>query len=335
VSKKKILTYIFSIISGILYSQDIHFSQFSSSPLNLNPALTGNFRGNYRFCANFKNQWQSITVPYRTFSFSLENKINIRRNYLGIGLLFNNDKAGDSDFGTTQVKFSLSFGRYFSEDSTFSISAGLNIAYNQNSINYNNLHFGSQFTGGQFDPLMSSNENFSRNNFNYIDYSAGVNFNYLIAKSIPLNFGIGFLHINKPSRTFINEQLSNIDRKFNFHLSSEFRLKNDLSFIPQMVYYTQGKYAEIDYGGLFKIKLNNINFHNLYLGGWYRQSDAMVAAMNFDYQNINIGISYDINISKLRNASNGFGGIELSLIYILFKQRTMIIPIRKQCPTFM
>ena len=47
----RFLTYIILTIglNLICHSQDIHFSQFNLSPLNLNPAMTGAFKGDYRF----------------------------------------------------------------------------------------------------------------------------------------------------------------------------------------------------------------------------------------------------------------------------------------------
>jgi hypothetical protein len=55
-----------------LQAQDIHWSQFQSSPLNLNPALSGFFDGDYRFVLNHRNQWKSVTTPYNTFSGSID-----------------------------------------------------------------------------------------------------------------------------------------------------------------------------------------------------------------------------------------------------------------------
>ena len=48
-------------------AQDIHFSQFYFSPLNLNPAATGIFDGDYRIAGNHRQQWRSVTTPYTTF----------------------------------------------------------------------------------------------------------------------------------------------------------------------------------------------------------------------------------------------------------------------------
>ena len=51
-------------------AQDIHFSLWDMSPLNLNPAMTGQFDGDYRFNGNHRNQWSSVTVPFTTYSLS-------------------------------------------------------------------------------------------------------------------------------------------------------------------------------------------------------------------------------------------------------------------------
>jgi hypothetical protein len=51
-----------------LKAQDIHFSQFSFSPANLNPAYTALFDGDVRFVANYRNQWFTVPVNYNTVS---------------------------------------------------------------------------------------------------------------------------------------------------------------------------------------------------------------------------------------------------------------------------
>ena len=67
------ITFIIALFKfGI--SQDIHFSQYNLSPLNLNPSLTGAFQGDLRFIGNHRNQWSSVSNPYATFGFSFEKE---------------------------------------------------------------------------------------------------------------------------------------------------------------------------------------------------------------------------------------------------------------------
>ena len=65
-----------AVLLRILFSsgkaQDLNFSQFYELPLLRNPALAGIFIGDIRIQSVYRNQWQSVTVPYRTSGLSAE-----------------------------------------------------------------------------------------------------------------------------------------------------------------------------------------------------------------------------------------------------------------------
>jgi len=90
-----------------ILAQDIGFSQFYDQPLLRNPALAGIFNGDVRFSASYRNQWQSVTVPYRTFGVSSEIKFPLQVMNLNVtstlGLEIFRDVAGTSQFSTTQI----------------------------------------------------------------------------------------------------------------------------------------------------------------------------------------------------------------------------------------
>ena len=94
------------------YSQDIHFSQYNGSVLNLNPAFTGFFDGDYRINAIYRSQWTSVPVPYRTISIAADGRFKTKKmksDCFGLGIYFNNDKAGDTYYNTTQLYLSGSY----------------------------------------------------------------------------------------------------------------------------------------------------------------------------------------------------------------------------------
>jgi hypothetical protein len=62
------------VVSSRSIAQDIHFSQFDQAMLWQNSAQVGSFNGQFRFAANQRNQWRSVTTPYQTFGFSAEAK---------------------------------------------------------------------------------------------------------------------------------------------------------------------------------------------------------------------------------------------------------------------
>ena len=87
-------------------SQDLHFSMYPLSPLNINPALTGNFIGDFRANSIHRSQWAAVTVPYSTYSLSSDFKTNKK---ISLGILINQDRAGDSQFNTFQMNVISAF----------------------------------------------------------------------------------------------------------------------------------------------------------------------------------------------------------------------------------
>ena len=112
----RLLVCTFIVLAGFssVKEQDIHFSQFYMSPLNLNPAMTGVMNCKTRFVANYRNQWASVLKAnaYNTYSASYDQKVPVgREDYFGIGGSLWGDVAGESRFGTTQGRLSLSYSK--------------------------------------------------------------------------------------------------------------------------------------------------------------------------------------------------------------------------------
>jgi len=110
---KKLLTLvsIFLVILS-LKAQDPHLSQFYVAPLQLNPALTGVINGNVRAGFLYRSQWGEVlrdesTNQFRTMTAAVDFRIPIKKNALGIGLEMMNDKAADSNFGTTRAGLAI------------------------------------------------------------------------------------------------------------------------------------------------------------------------------------------------------------------------------------
>ena len=90
--KKILFTLIICVaLVSVINAQDPNFSQFFASPLTLNPALTGKFDGVYRFAANYRNQWPTISNAYTTDTASLDMGIMKNRipdyDQFGVGIM--------------------------------------------------------------------------------------------------------------------------------------------------------------------------------------------------------------------------------------------------------
>ena len=69
-------------------------------------------------------------------------------------------------------------------------------------------------------------------------------------------------------------------------------------------------------------------------GAIYRWNDAIIPVLKLDYYKLGIGVSYDVNVSKLKAASQSRGGVELTLNYNTLLNMTNGVTGKVQCPKF-
>ena len=318
--------------------QDIHFSQNDAVPLFLSPSNAGE-SCDFSFYMNHRNQWSSITVPYVTFSAAAEKKIEnvsfLGGNDVGLGVIIANDKAGDGELTTTRIDFLGAYKLDFANNVFKHISLGISIAYVRTTIDYTKLYFGSQFNGNYFDPELPQGETFKASAFGFADFALGVNsvlniYGYKVLTGISLN------HITSPKQKFFGDNDTKLDSRLNYFIASPIKLNSSNEIVPSLFLYKQGKLKEIDIGGIWSTTVNSLSVNNIFAGGWWRFGDAIIIKVGLIYNSVTLGLSYDINLSKLRVASAGKGGFEISLIYKICK--LPVIPhkrLRHYCPEFM
>ena len=319
------------------FCQDIHFSQFYNSPLNLNPAKAGYFMGSHRFTLNYKNQWQSVTAPYRTFSAAFDMPVIQRghqQDMIGAGLVINTDKAGDAAYSTTQINFAFSYIKALNRLNNHYISLALQPGLSQRNFKQDALNFDSQYDGNTLNTSLPQGETFSRTNFIFFDISAGVYWNYQYTNSLGFDAGAAVFHINKPEQTFYNDPSTILNRKILIFANSIFQASPKYDLIPGFFYSRQNNFQEFILGSSFRFikSPNPINYSTFNFGLFFRFNDAAIVVAGFDYLQYNFAISYDINYSDLKPASRNLGGLELSFKYIIDSKRSYIKKV--PCPIF-
>lgn len=317
------------------FAQDIHFSQFSETPLLVNPSMTGLYEGYQRVAINYKNQWVAMGSPYNTgvatFDMPFFNDKK-DKGYFGAGLNVFKDKAGDSQFGTTQVNLSVSGILPMNEFNK--ISVGLQGGFAQRSANITALQWGNQYTGQALDPNLPSNEINNLSSFSYADIATGVVYEFSNVNSssftqdiLKINAGVSCFHINKPVQKFFQSGSELLYQKWVAHSAARWDIPGTkFSFIPSVMYLKQGSFSEINLGTLIRYRMQSASkitgFYSesaVSFGCHYRFKDAVVPQFYFEVADYAIGISYDINTSSYSEVSNAKGGIELSLKYTNLK----------------
>jgi len=310
--------------SAFCYSQDINFSQFYELPLLRNPALAGTFRGDIRVTSAFRSQWNSVTVPYKTEALGTEFKLALSQNsndYLSFGMQVTNDVAGDSKMGKTQFLPMLAFHKSLSVERDSYLSLGFLGGAIQQRFDPSKLKFDDQFVNGAYSPTNPTRQTFSNTNVLYWDAAVGMKYSSVTTGDIRYYIGGAYFHFNEPKVAF--------DPTYDIRLNKKLVLNAGLSaptsetdrVILYIDVFTQGGNNAGQGGFLYKHDIfqdgDDITF-SLSGGVMYRWNDAVIPVIKLDYYNWAVGLTYDANVSKLRSASTGRGGFELTLSYSNF-----------------
>ncbi|HIP36639.1 MAG TPA: type IX secretion system membrane protein PorP/SprF [Crocinitomix sp.] len=309
----------FLFLSFLTLGQDIHFSQFYMNPIYLNPALAGNYDGDWRFTANQKSQWRSVSRPYNTFAISAENKEQHLLPGLYYALNLYNDVAGDGNLRTIEVNISSAYQKYVDKDSIHSVTLGVQFGLNHKNIDFTKLNFDSQFDGYKFDVNLPQNENFNIYKFTNANLAIGGLYTYKPNKRKEIIAGFGWFNLTTPKQSFFGNPSVERDKRVVLHAKANYPLNFEFDLQPGIFMQFQGEYKEILIGS--NVKYIYIDKKGEYIapyaGLWFRNRDAINIVVGAYYNNWIAGVSYDVNVSKLVLASNVRGGLEFSLQYIL------------------
>ncbi|CAL1518531.1 PorP/SprF family type IX secretion system membrane protein [Chitinophaga sp. MM2321] len=343
----------FLLLTGCLsascvFSQDVGFSQFYDQPLLRNPALAGIFTGDIRVTASYRNQWQSVTVPYRTFGLSTEVKfpVNITSDdNVTIGLQLLRDVAGTSQFNTTQIMPVINYSLPLSRERNSYLSLAFMGGSMQQRFDPTKLVFNDQFvagSNGSFSVLPYTSQVFNNTSVNYFDLSTGLSYNGVIKEDIDYFIGAGLFHITKPKVGFFESNTIVLNRKFALNAGLSLPTSETDRFIFYADYFKQ--FAE----RFTPVKISTLQVgamlsRDLFVGGGeqtitggilYRMNDAIIPVIQWQQSRFMIGISYDVNIDKLAVAAQHRGGFELVLSYRDFLNNRQSERRQTMCPRF-
>jgi type IX secretion system PorP/SprF family membrane protein len=289
------------------------------NPVYLNPALTGNFGCDWRFSANQRSQWKSVSRPYNTVAISAENRSGwiLPNMYHGISIF--HDVAGDGNYRTTEVNFSTAYQLYLDNDSTHSITPGLSFGLNYRSIDYSALSWDNQYNGYYYDASLGSGENFGTSSRIGFNASIGAIYSWRPEHRKEIVAGFGWFNIPQMKQSFYGDDLIKRDMRFLVHAKGNWPLNFEWDIQPAVFVQFQGKYKEIIIGSNIRYLITDKKgeFIAPYAGVFMRNQDAAYLTAGIYYNSWTAGISYDINFSKLVPASNLRGGLEFSVQYIL------------------
>jgi len=318
-----------------LSAQDPSFSQFFSSPLNINPALTANINADWRFISNLRDQWINPASPYVTGTVSFDKKIlqdkNVyatEDNIMGVGGMIMFDHAFSGIVKSTYASLDLSYNIKLAEEGERShrFGAGFGAIYGHRRIDFSRVDFEEQFTVFGFNTSLPTGEPALSQMKAYISVSAGLIYTYRSENS---NFdaGIAGFHLNKPKQTFLKDDNQILAMRKVAHANFETFINERVVLSTNAVYQFQQQANYFSVGGALGYFLGD--YETLINAGlWYWSENALVPYLGLAYKDLQVGISYDITTSKLNQAARKPSTWELSLILRGTTKPRNIIP----CP---
>lgn len=339
--KKVLQILVLTLVVLRASAQDPHFSQFYMAPMYLNPALVGAFDGNYRASALFRSQWgavlQNESVPmYRTYTASIEFRTNKgfgKGDAFGVGASFLGDQAGESKFGYNVGGLAIAYHKSLNKDNTNYLAVGFSSQIYQQTIDYTNLQFGSQWDGAAYNPLLPTNEFLVDNKKLYWDVNAGLLWYMKLGRRSSIYVGMSAYHVNMPNISMLGNNNVKLNIKYTGTGGVEFAINNRFSLQPKFIVLAQGQSIEFipacDLRILFEEREpqgSNFHFGAMFrmVGGdpnapWHDKRlnpEAVVLDAGVEWNHITLGVAYDINVSQLLQASSSRGGFEVGLAYV-------------------
>jgi type IX secretion system PorP/SprF family membrane protein len=329
VMKKFSLLTLYTLITLFTYkafTQDIHFSQFSETPLLRNPGLAGIFNGDLRIQGVTRTQWGSVTVPFQTTSLNAEYKMPVGKgdDFISFAAEILYDKAGTIALTTTNLMPAVNYNKSLSGTRNMYLSLGFMGGWVQRRIDRSKMTTNNEYDGTGNVITGADGETFTGNGYSYMDGSVGMSFNSQMGQNPDNNFyvGLAYHHFNKATKISFYGNKS-VEMFPKWVVSGGVRTGiNDYTYITFYAdYASQGPSTEILGGALYSYKLDIDADNPQYTitgGAYIRWGDAIIPVVQLEYKPFTIGLSYDVNTSQLTTASSARGGFELSLVYQRF-----------------
>ena len=245
---------------------------------------------------------------------------------LGVGILMLYDKSGLGSLTNINAGVSVAYHKSLGMEKRHTVSLGVQGVLVQKSIDFNKLKFEDQFNPVSGQAEYSTLEAIGNADLNYPDFNAGVMYTGRVSDYATAYAGFSYYHITQPVETFLrNTSGSTTEKKiasrYSGYLGGSFNLNENVVLYASGLFQQQAGATETILGSSVGFVLNpgyDPEYSKstiLYLGGWYRYGDAVAPYVGFEFSKMQLGISYDVNVSSFTPATNGNGAYEISLIY--------------------
>ncbi|MCR4660186.1 MAG: PorP/SprF family type IX secretion system membrane protein [Bacteroidales bacterium] len=331
--QKMVLVGAMVLLSTTAGAQDIGFSQFYANPLYLNPAFAGT-KIAPRVSLSYRSQWPGLASAFTTVSASYDQYFSDLHG--GVGAIVLSDRQGDHGL-LTNTMFGAMYAFQFQVAHDIYVSAALQASLVNGAINWDEtrMRFPDQLDPSGNNGFVYPTQATAPQNQSHIypDFSVGA-----LAFSSYWYGGVSVGHLLQPDQGFYSEDT--VHMKLTVHggallnVAEEARRTSSLGLAtpvisPNFIYQYQGGLHYFNYG-LY------LDWEPFMVGLWYRHgsinSDAFIFLAGVEYENIKIGYSYDITVSKLANSTAGAHEVTFGITLPVPEKKKRVRAVK--CPSF-
>lgn len=295
----------------------------------MNPAFAGS-TAQGRLILNYRNQWPQIPGAFVSYSASFDYYMPEINS--GVGLILVHDKAGSGALSYTNVGGLYSYE--FRVNKKIVIKPGLQFSMYKRGVDVNKLLFSDQIARGG----RSTTEYVNNSLVTRFDFASGI-----LVYSANFWFGFAGHHIDQLNESLLGQNAA-LPTKLSIHGGGRYVIRKDHNGNVRKALWgafnlkQQNQFRQLDLGVYTE-------FYPVVIGLWYRglpvghnvsyhkNTDAVTILLGTKIEQLQIGYSYDLTLSRL--IGNTGGSHEISIMYEFVdprpkKHKMRVIP----CPQF-
>ena len=337
------LKYLFLVLAMAttlnVSGQDLHFTQYHLTPMNVNPALTGAFLGSYRVGGVYRDQYRAVSStngvtqakPFQTVTAFVDSPIIggfRKQDWIGVGGNIYYDQAGSASLKNIGMLLSAAYhlGLGKKPKSFFTLGAQFGSVQRR----FDKEGASTPFTldpvlGGPVDPNLNGlqappDSNGGLIEGSYTHWNVGTMLTSELNKKTDLRLGVAVAHFLRPGQAIGSE--SNFTDRKDVRTTAFFTLYNDIgkrfTLIPSILFQNSRTSNELVVSTRGSLLMNEEKEISVNAGLGFRVVNAadLQLMVGMDIKDIRIGLAYDINLASFTPATNGSSGFELGVTYL-------------------
>ena len=312
---------IFTLFIAVLFAlpamaQDIHWTLYEKSPIQLNPARAGNFHGTARLSAIARTQSNTIAnTGFLTYAFGVDAPIvkGLRKNdWVGFGLSFATDKAGQLEVGIKSQSFAGSYHYAMNKKATTYLTLGIMMESYGRKIGNGQA---AEFRDGTQQSIGGASANMDFKSAT--GYAGGLELKTVINKRTTFRIGGKISRIGKVRVNLAPSPNYEVPSRITLHTDLEYQTGARTKVMPSLLYESYGTASAFVFQGRAKYLLDDEKNMDITGGLGYRFGDALQVLVGIGWGDIDVGIGYDLPVSGQASEAVPLGGLEVGISYIM------------------